>query len=216
MNDFFHASLETYKAETVCYGRFAQEMLRSSLAAFAAGDTVVAEDIIRRKEYVSNEYGHLKERGLLLIALNQPVAADLRLISCCLDVVASSERIGRYGKDIAEVTRKGTKTMPADLTEMGRLTLAFLDLMYNAFESGDLSLLSQGAEFERRIDVLYAGVSNDVIRDMEEGKIAIAFGSFCLLVSRYLERCGDHACRMGERIFYLHTGKRVTFEKIGR
>ena len=103
MSDHFHDELASYKDEVIWYGRFALDVLRNAAAAFEAGDTKVAASILRQKTYVSSQYELLYSKAILLIALNQPMAADLRLISCSMDMVTSSERIGRYGKDIAEL-----------------------------------------------------------------------------------------------------------------
>ncbi len=103
MNTYFHVELDSYKSEVTWYGRFALTMLKNSLLAYESADLMIAADIIRQKEYVNNQYEMLNERGLLLIALNQPMAKDLRMISSCMDIVTSSERIGRYAKDITEL-----------------------------------------------------------------------------------------------------------------
>ena len=123
MSDHYHAELASYKDEVIWYGRFALDVLKHSVSAFEAGDSRVASDIIRQKAYVSSQYEHLYGKGILLIALNQPMAADLRLISCAMDVVTSSERIGRYGKDIAELVSAETEKyfLPEKLYEMGSL-----------------------------------------------------------------------------------------------
>lgn len=220
MNDHFHLDLDSYKDEVIWYGRFAYGMLKSSVSAFESGDEKIASDIIRQKEYVSDQYELLNSRGILLIALNQPMATDLRAISCSMDVVTSSERIGRYGKDIAElVTDSPTelaKFIPQEeLLRIGELTLVILETVYNYFESDDDSILKKCAKIEDEIDTLYDTVYNNTVKLIESGDISALYGSACLMVNRYLERCADHACRMGEKIYYMKTGKRIALYNIG-
>lgn len=216
MSDHFHAELASYKDEVIWYGRFALDVLKHSVSAFEAGDTRVASDIIRQKAYVSSQYEHLYGKGILLIALNQPMAADLRLISCAMDVVTSSERIGRYGKDIAELVSAETEKyfIPDKLYEMGELTGKNLEHIYNVFASDDLSLLKECASIEDTVDRLYNEVYAELVTQIEEKTVSVAYGCACLMMNRYLERCSDHACRMGEKMYYMQTGKHVPLSEI--
>ena len=216
MSDHYHAELASYKDEVIWYGRFALDVLKHSVSAFEAGDSRVASDIIRQKAYVSSQYEHLYGKGILLIALNQPMAADLRLISCAMDVVTSSERIGRYGKDIAELVSAETEKyfIPDKLYEMGELTGKNLEHIYNVFASDDLSLLKECASIEDTVDRLYNEVYAELVTQIEEKTVSVAYGCACLMMNRYLERCSDHACRMGEKMYYMQTGKHVPLSEI--
>ena len=216
MSDHFHAELASYKDEVIWYGRFALDVLKHSVSAFEAGDTRVASDIVRQKSYVSSQYEHLYGKGILLIALNQPMAADLRLISCAMDVVTSSERIGRYGKDIAELVSSETEKyfIPDKLYEMGELTGKNLEHIYNVFASDDLSLLKECASIEDTVDRLYHEVYAELVTQIEEKTLSVAYGCACLMMNRYLERCSDHACRMGEKMYYMQTGKHLPLAEI--
>ncbi|MBO5368236.1 hypothetical protein J6A32_06375 [Methanocorpusculum sp.] len=216
MSDHYHAELASYKDEVIWYGRFALDVLKHSVSAFEAGDSRVASDIIRQKAYVSSQYEHLYGKGILLIALNQPMAADLRLISCAMDVVTSSERIGRYGKDIAELVSAETEKyfIPDKLYEMGELTGKNLEHIYNVFASDDLSLLKECSSIEDTVDRLYHEVYAELVTQIEEKTLSVAYGCACLMMNRYLERCSDHACRMGEKMYYMQTGKHVPLSEI--
>ena len=216
MSNHFHVELTSYKDEVIWYGRFALDVLKHAVSAFEAGDSRVASDIIRQKAYVSSQYEHLYGKGILLIALNQPMAADLRLISCAMDVVTSSERIGRYGKDIAElVSAEMEKYFIQDkLYEIGELTGKNLEHIYNVFASDDLSLLKECASIEDKVDRLYHEVYAEIVTLIEENTVSVAYGCACLMMNRYLERCSDHACRMGEKIYYMQTGKHVPLSEI--
>ena len=216
MSDHFHAELASYKDEVIWYGRFALDVLKHSVSAFEAGDTRVASDIVRQKSYVSSQYEHLYGKGILLIALNQPMAADLRLISCAMDVVTSSERIGRYGKDIAELVSAETEKyfLPEKLYEMGELTGKNLEHIYNVFASDDLSLLKECASIEDTVDRLYHEVYAELVEQIEEKTVSVAYGCACLMMNRYLERCSDHACRMGKKMYYMQTGKHLPLAEI--
>ncbi|MDO5845122.1 MAG: PhoU domain-containing protein [Methanocorpusculum sp.] len=210
MNSSFHAELDSYKNEVCWYGRFALGMLKSALSAFESGDEKIAADIIRQKEYLSNQYEMLNERGILLIALHQPMATDLRIISCCMDTAASSERVGRYAKDIAEVVKDSSEREFSELRDMGNMTVKILDAVYGVFESGDLAMLKDCIDIEDKIDSLYDEIYENCLKQTDSFRYAGA----ALLVNRYLERCADHACRMGEKVYYMRTGKRLQLKNI--
>ncbi|HJK54692.1 MAG TPA: PhoU domain-containing protein, partial [Methanocorpusculum sp.] len=136
MNEYFHLELGSYKDQVNWYGRFALGMLKNSLMAFETVDREIAADVVRQKEYIASQYDLLNERGVLLIALNQPMATDLRIIACSLDMITSSERVGRYGKDIGELVVQFTDREPVapiakQLTGMGDLTSSMLEIVYN-------------------------------------------------------------------------------------
>ncbi len=211
MTDYFHNELNAFRDEIIWYGRFALDMLKNAVSAFEAGDTKVGADVIRQKSYVSSQYERLYSKGILLLALHQPMAADLRFMSTSMDIITSSERIGRYGKDIAELVSAESEKyfLPEKLFEMGELTGKILGTIYNMYESGDVLLLSECAEIEDRVDTLYSEVYAELVSEIDERTISAAYGSACLMMNRYLERCSDHACRMGEKIYYMQTGKHV-------
>ncbi|MBE6507267.1 MAG: hypothetical protein E7Z72_05015, partial [Methanocorpusculum parvum] len=133
-----------------------------------------------------------------------------------MDVVTSSERIGRYGKDIAELVSAETEKyfLPEKLYEMGELTGKNLEHIYNVFASDDLSLLKECASIEDTVDRLYNEVYAELVTQIEEKTVSVAYGCACLMMNRYLERCSDHACRMGEKMYYMQTGKHVPLSEI--
>ncbi len=214
--------LEAYKDQVCWYVRFNSGMLKNSLIAFENKDMTIAIDILRQKEYIVSQYEILHERGILLIALYQPVASDLRTIACCLGMITSAERAGRYGKDIAElITGEGlldnnthVPDVVGKLIKTGNETVSMINLVCNCFTSGDTSLLLTLSESENLIDYSYLEIYKSCIKAMKTDTSVIE--SFCayLLINRYIERCGDHACRMGELVFYMQTGKKVNIDDI--
>ena len=221
MNEYFHLELGSYKDQVNWYGRFALGMLKNSLMAFETVDREVAADVVRQKEYIASQYDLLNERGVLLIALNQPMASDLRSIACSLDMITSSERVGRYGKDIAELIvqftdREHVPEISGLLAEMGEKTITMLDIVYNAFATGDSTQVSSLSHIEDEIDRMYDHVYEACVAAMEQDVSVVPQCSAYHMINRYLERCADHACRMGEKVYYMQTGKRMSIDGIGR
>ena len=221
MNEHFHLELGSYKDQVNWYGRFALGMLKNSLMAFETIDREVAADVVRQKEYIASQYDLLNERGVLLIALNQPMATDLRVIACSLDMITSSERVGRYGKDIGELLvqftdREHVAPLAKQISSMGDVTSSMLEIVYNSFAAGETESLASLSDMEESVDGMYNVLYDDCVAAMERDVSVVPQCSAYHMINRYLERCADHACRMGEKVYYMQTGKRMSIESISR
>lgn len=221
MNEYFHLELGSYKDQVNWYGRFALGMLKNSLMAFETIDREVAADVVRQKEYIASQYDLLNERGVLLIALNQPMATDLRVIACSLDMITSSERVGRYGKDIGELLvqftdREHVAPLAKQISSMGDVTSSMLEIVYNSFAAGETESLASLSDMEDSVDGMYNVLYDDCVAAMEQDVSVVPQCSAYHMINRYLERCADHACRMGEKVYYMQTGKRMSIESISR
>ncbi|MCP1661745.1 MULTISPECIES: phosphate uptake regulator PhoU [Methanocalculus] len=238
MKDHYHQELLSFKQAVEQYSIFAQTMLRDSFDAFTRLDREQACEIaggmekyciitdapdgspamhqeleVPRKLFLRLRSDQLEEMGLRLLALHQPVAKDLRTIACCMNLVSSAERIGRYGKDICHCIYKlppgeHVRDM-AGLREMATRSLSMLDDALRAFETGEISLLEGFSDRDDIIDQMRYTIYEDCIRIMEEEPETIRFCTNYLLIARYLERCADHACKAAEKIHYMVSGERV-------
>ena len=238
MKDHFHSELEKYQRSVENYSIFAINMLRDSFDAFRSLDREQACEIaggmeshciscgtsdgqpemhqqimVPRKVFLGLKSDQLEEEGLTLIALNQPVATDLRTISCCMNLISSSERIGRYGKDICHCTYKlpegiHVKDM-VGLPKMAALSISMLEDAITAFRTHDLEMIRGFSERDDVIDQMRYSIYEDCIGIMEEDPGTIPYCATYLLIDRYLERCADHACKTAEKIHYMVTGERV-------
>jgi len=103
MSDKFHTEIANTKEQVLSMGQLAEGMLNDAMEALRTGDLQMAAKVRERKRLLSDDTNRLEEEIYSLIALYQPVARDMRAIACSLRVISSSERIGRYGKDIANV-----------------------------------------------------------------------------------------------------------------
>ena len=122
-------------------------------------------------------------------------------------------RIGRYGYDIAKVT-KGIAPEPhvkklIDIPNMASLTASMIDDVLKANETGDLSLIENLAERDDFLDKERYSIFRECLTYMMEDPRTITRCMHYVMVARYLERCGDHACKMAEKVHYKVTGKHV-------
>lgn len=158
----------------------------------------------------------IEKRCLEVIALQSPVAKDLRTIGTYLKVITDFDRIGRYAYDIAEVTARSVEMSHfkplVSIPHMAKMAEEMVDLSVHAFLERDTGPTRRVFELEDRVDSLYDEIFREIITYMMEDSRKITLGINYTLVARYLERIGDHACNISERVIYMVTGERVVKE----
>jgi phosphate transport system protein len=216
MSEKFHVELEDTKTHILSMAYMAEEMLRDSMKALEQHDTGLAMKVKERKNLLSEKNDTLEEEVYQLIARYQPVAKDMRAIACALKVISATERIGRYGKDIANVVLKTPdETSFQDLVSalslphMGELVLSMIHDAIQAYETENLSLIAHHTERDDRVDALRHTIFRDGITYMMEDPKTITRCTNYLMVARYLERSADHSCKIAEKVHYMVTGERI-------
>jgi phosphate transport system protein len=213
MVEKFHIQLEKLTENVVEMSNLAIAMLSTAVDSLKNLDLQKAEWVIPKKKELATMNVSLEEEALQLIALYQPMARDMRTIACCLKMIVDLNRIGRYGKDIAKVT---TEIYPGPhikkiitIPHMNDIVCKMINDARTAFITGDLSLIKDFSERDSDVDSLRYSVYRECVSYMMENPANITICTQYILVARYLERCGDHACDMAEEIYYMNTGKRI-------
>jgi phosphate transport system protein len=155
----------------------------------------------------------IEKRCLEVIALQSPVARDLRTIGTYLKVITDFDRIGRYATDISEVTAHAQMMAHfkplVSIPHMADMAENMVDLSVKAFLERDTGPTKEVFETEDKVDSLYDEIFREIITYMMEDSKKISIGINYMLVARYLERIADHACNISERVIYMVTGERV-------
>lgn len=209
----FHDEVMDLKRDVVRMGGLSRGMLERSLKALTEKDSSVSREILDSKDEVRRMDAEIEERALHLLVLNQPVAQDLRRIACILKMVTYLTRIGRYGKDIAQVQieleeKHNTHCLEL-LPKMGELVLEMIDKSLKAFEEEELSHIQDLQEADDVVDRMRHDVFRESVVQMGQELERIEEYASYPMVARYLERCGDHACKMAEKVSYMVTGEHV-------
>jgi phosphate transport system protein len=148
-----------------------------------------------------------------LIALHAPVARDLRTITTSLKISTDFDRIGRYSKDIAEISLKvgaESPTLPeklGNLTRMADLTIHMVDTVIRAFVNRDAESVRDIGKFDDAVDDMHDELFDELVKLMDNRTLKVSQGAQYILVSRYLERIADHAVNVGNRVVYMVTGE---------
>jgi phosphate transport system protein len=213
MAEKFHTELKNLKTETMEMAHLGRFMLRTALDALIRQDRELAATVVARKEDIHTMEVRLEERCYQLIALNQPMAKDMRVIACTLKVITASLRIGRYGKVIANIVKKisdqphiaNLMTIP----HMADLVIEMIDDAIEAYEKDTIAEISDFSARDDTIDSLRQSIFREGITYMMEDPKSITRCTNYILVARYLERCADHACKIAENVHYMNTGERI-------
>lgn len=213
MTEKFHQELSELKGNVIVMGRLAMEMLQKSVEALKNQDVELADWVVSKKREIADWDDKIEDEALKLIALNQPMAKDLRTVACILKTITYLARIGRYGKDIAKVV-KDLSSQPhinrlVNIPHMSQLVCEMIDDALVAFETEDISKIKDFKERDDNVDSLRYSIFREVVSYMMEDPKFITRGANYAMVARYLERCGDHACKIAEKTRFMVTGERV-------
>jgi phosphate transport system protein len=150
-----------------------------------------------------------------LIALHAPVARDLRAITTSLKITTDFDRIGRYAKDIAEITLRFRGKEPdhlrnlGSIPEMTEIAIQLVDKAIRAFVARDAESVRHIQEDDDAVDLLEERAFEELVDKMKSRSLDVEVGARYILVTRYLERIADHAVNIGQRVVYMVTGDRV-------
>ncbi|MCJ7571105.1 MAG: phosphate signaling complex protein PhoU, partial [Candidatus Thermoplasmatota archaeon] len=172
MVEKFHNELEKLKQDLLKMGDLAISMLCSSVESLKNLDVEKANTVIVKKVELAKKNIQLEEEALQLIALYQPMAIDMRTIACCLKMTTDLNRIGRYGKDIAKVTKEiypGPHIKKIiSIPHMNEIVCKMINDVFNAFNTGDVSLLKGFTERDNDVDELRYSIFRECISYMME------------------------------------------------
>ena len=209
----FHDELKEIKKDTLKMGHLARTMLKDSVTALMKQNNELADEVLSHKEELIRMDEEIEHRCLLAISMYQPVAKDMRVIGACLKSITYLARIGRYGKDIANVAKELSEkphiAKLVSIPHMAGLVDSMISDGLTAFEKKDISLLENFEERDDDIDALRYAIFRECLTYMMEDNKNIGRCMHYIIIARYLERCADHACKMAEKITYAITGERT-------
>ena len=208
--------LEKLKEEVLRMGELAKESAKNAIKALVQRDTELASRIIKENVTIDELEFDIENRCMKLLALQQPMAVDLRTIGTCMKVITDFDRISDLAGDIAEIVIRiadEPHVKPLiDIPRMSELSQGMIADCLKAFSSGDIKMLEDFSERDDVIDALFDQVRRELMVIMIENPKCIANASHLLFVALHLERIGDHACNIASRILYMVTGEKRKLE----
>lgn len=193
-------------------GGLVEAQIGDSIAALASLDVERAERTIERDHRVNRYDVDIDDECLRLLALHQPAARDLRLITTALKITTDLERIGDLAVNVCERVverRADPPDLRIDLPGMGETVRRMLRESLDAFVREDVELALEVCREDDDIDRMHASMFAEMLAHMRANPEAIVGGTAQLFVSKYLERIADHATNIAEMVIFMVKGKSI-------
>jgi phosphate transport system protein len=208
----FTEELSQLEASLQEEGDLVLRALRSSLNALARGDEELADEVIRFDDEVDRRYMSIEEGVQSLLARQTPVAADLRLVLAVLRVNLHLERMADYCVTMAKLTKlMGNLNVQDDaigrsIEDMGQRAEQMIRVAMDSFAARDAEKAHTLVDLDELIDRANRNATEDVL-SLGDSPEEREYGLRMLVISRCVERIGDHAVDIGEQVVYLVTGE---------
>ncbi len=213
MRSQFQEELKSLNIKLLKMGSMVQNIIEVSVQALAKQDLDRARSVFELDDDIDALELEIEHQCMNLIALQQPIARDLRTIGTIMKIITDLERMGDHAVNIARVTLeigedKLIKPL-IDIPKMARLTEDMVNKSLDAFMHEDIELAKELDDDDDQVDDLYEAIYFELIEMMLENPDMIKQATQLLFIGRYLERTADHATNIGERIVYMVTGERM-------
>jgi phosphate transport system protein len=208
----FSEELAALEASLQEEGELVLRALRSALNALARGDGELADEVIAFDDEVDRRYAGIETGVQSLLARQTPVAADLRLVLAVLRVNLHLERTADYCVTVAKLTKLmgdlhvSDDAISRSLEEMGERAEQMIRVAMDAFASRDAEQAQTLVDLDELIDRANRRAIENVL-SLGDSPAEREYGLRILVVSRCVERIGDHAVDIGEQVAYLVTGE---------
>ncbi|KPV59572.1 PhoU family transcriptional regulator [Paenibacillus sp. A3] len=208
----FHQSLDLLQKDLLDMGNNVARLIRQAVESLARLDESLARQTIEEDDQIDEMTARIEEDSLRLIALQQPMASDLRIISMALKIATDLERIADHAVDIAKICIRlnGQELVKPleDIPRMAELTQNMLQESLLAYTERDVHRAAALAEKDDEVDKLYSVIVNDIIMLMGTDFAKNRQLSQLMLAAHFLERVADHSTNIGEGVIFMVTGKR--------
>ena len=210
----FHDQLDALKRRLIDMSEHAERLVEISVQALLEHDADKAHAVITGDRTIDALEIEVEQAAIALLALQQPLARDLRYIIGAIKVSSDLERVGDHGVNIAEsalrlIEMKSTITPDPEIQDMARRSRDMLRDALDAFVRADGSLGRAVCRADDAVDSLHDSVFRILLTHMMESPSRISEALELFLVSRNLERVADLATNIGEDAVYLAEGKQI-------
>lgn len=212
-NRHFQDELDTLKARLVAMAGMAEAAVHQAVAALLQRDIEMAKRVVEQDTAVDDLEIEIEDRAINLLALQQPMAKDLRLITMAMKISSDLERVGDHAVNIAETVgwliESPLFPITPEIEEMTRLVTRMLKDALDAFIRADSALAREILTRDDRVDELHENSFRILLTHMMEDPRKISAGMDLLLVSGNLERIADLTTNISEDTIYMLEGKVV-------
>jgi phosphate transport system protein len=209
----FQEELEALKERLLAMGGLAEERVREAVRGLTDRDMDHVEAVMFGDEPINDLHIEIDDRCFKLLALHQPMAADLRVIVAAVKINTDLERVGDLAVNISEAGKRYLQHPPVkpliDIPRMGDIAQVMLRDALDAFVRRDVALAEAVLAEDDRLDALRTQIFRELITYMLEDPGTIEPSLDLILISRHLERIGDHATNIAEDVIFMVSARDV-------
>ena len=209
----FLEELEQLKTRLLEMGGLAEDRVRASVRAIVERDGAQVDAVLAGDQPLNQLHIEIDNRCFKLLALHQPMAVDLRAIMSAVKINTDLERVGDLAVNIAEAARRYLAHPPVkeliDIPRMADIAHRMLRDALDAFVRRDIPLAQLVLDADDELDALKTQVFRDLLTYMLQDPHTIEASLDLILVSRHLERVGDHATNIAEDVIFMVSARDV-------
>jgi phosphate transport system protein len=207
----FDTDLEKIRALLLEMGGLVESQLANAMTALVSRDPGLVDRVRKSDRPINALEQQINEKAVRLLALRQPMAADLRMIVAIMKAAGNLERIGDYAKNIAKRTGVVVQYSPVGssantLRRMNNLVTAMIADVLDAFIASDIESASAVRLRDEEVDLIHNSLFRELLTYMMEDPRNITASMHLLFIAKNIERCGDHTAQIAEQVHYMVSG----------
>lgn len=207
----FETELQQLKDEVLVLGSMAEQAILNSVEALKKRDLKASEKILEDDRAINKKRFDIENQLMILIATQQPMAHDLRLLASTMEIISELERMGDYAKGIANINiRMGDQPLLKPLIDIPRMAQKDVDMLHRAltaFVNEDVEAARVIPAEDDEVDALYNQVYRELMMFVIQDPKSIERANWLLWVAHNLERVADRVTNICERTIFIATGE---------
>src|SRR5215216_5647435 len=207
----FENEIQQVKDDVLLLGSMVEQAILSSVEALKKRDIKAAHEILNADALINKKRFEIENKLMVLIATQQPMAHDLRLLASCMEIISELERMGDYAKGISNINiRMGDTPLLKPLIDIPRMAQIGVDMLHqalSAFVNEDIEKAKSIPVKDDEVDALYNQVYRELMTFVIADPKMIERANWLLWVAHNLERFADRVTNICERTVFIVTGK---------
>jgi len=207
----YQRALKEVEEDVLEMANMVSRAIRTSVEALKNRDLETSRKIIEEDKLINKKRFEIEDKCLLLIATQQPMAGDLRILAAVINIITDLERIGDHAEGIAKINIAiGTDPLVKPLIDIPRMCEKGLDMLercMKAFVDRDVEAAKKICDDDDEVDALYEQIYRELLLMMIENPRMIKGATYLIWAAHNLERIADRVTNIAERIVFMVTGK---------
>lgn len=207
--ELYQEQLRSLNNELTEMGDLCEESMNATMKALREKDERIAENVHHLEQAIDEKQRDIENMCMTLLLRQQPVAGDLRAISAALRMITDMERIGDQTADIADISKHLSRTqmeIHPQVFQMAKYASQMVNDAVNAFVHKDRKLAQDVIAMDDRVDELFETIKEELTEELRRNSENDGHELDLMMITKYLERIGDHAVNLGEWVLYSLDG----------